>query len=95
MGSNRSFASNAEGGKRKAHITQTILRKMTCRLGAKSVHTKLPTSLTSQGVWVREGISDMKTVIGSSRGSSRSFAECAKAGKARASFTKIGYGKAA
>jgi hypothetical protein len=37
----------------------------------------------------------MKTVIGSSMGSSRSFAECAKAGKARASFTKIGYGKAA
>ena len=80
----RSCAATANSGRMRVSIVENTSRKTGYHCGAKNVGVRITSGLGKLG----EGTSDMKTVIGSLMESKRSFAERAKDGKARLSFTK-------
>lgn len=87
--SNRSCAVVANNGRMRVSFAQAASPKMGYSGGAETARVNTLTSTTSGKEKVREGISGMRIVIGSSIGSRRSYAGSAENGKARMSFTKI------
>ena len=60
----RNIVPNAKSGKARISITETAGRKTDYSGSAKSARINMHASVTSRLGKVREGISDMKTVIG-------------------------------
>jgi hypothetical protein len=91
----RNAVRNAKSGKARINIIETAGLTTGYSGGAKNARVNTSTSVTSGLGNVREGISDMKSVIGLLMESSRSIAASVKDGKARAIFSKIDHRKTA
>ena len=79
----------------KISITEATEKKMDYNGDAKSARIDMPESVMIRSGKLGENISDLKIVIGSSRGSKRSCALSAESGKKRASITSKSQAKMA
>jgi hypothetical protein len=91
----RNAVRNAKSGKARISIAEAAGITTGYNGGAKNARVNTPASVTSGLVKVRERISGMRTVIGSSIGSKRSNAGSVENGKRRVSIINTGHGKTA
>ncbi len=95
MASNRSCAVVANNGRKGVCFIETAGLTTGYNGGAKNARVNTSASVTSGLGKLGERTSDMKIVIGLSKGSSKSYALSAVTGKARVSFAKTDRGKTA
>ncbi len=91
----RNTALNAKSGKTRLSFAEAVGRKTDYSGGAKNAIVNMSASVTSRLGKLGEKISDMRIVIGSLMGSSRSIAASVKDGRTRVSFIKINRRKTA